>query len=49
MNLIRMIVSIFLCIVMPMTAYAENQNDNAGKHLVLNLVGSGDMYESVVV
>lgn len=29
-------------------AYAGNQQENAGKHLVLNLVGSGEMYESTV-
>lgn len=27
---------------------AENRSDNAGKHLVLNLVGTGSMYENMV-
>ena len=48
MNLSRILASIFLCIVIPLTAQAKNQNDDAGKHLVLNLTGSGDMYESTV-
>jgi len=30
------------------TAYAGNQQENAGKRLVFNLVGSGEMYESTV-
>ena len=48
MNLSKITASIFLCTILSLTAHAGNQNDNSGKHLVLNLTGSGDMYESTV-
>lgn len=37
-----------LSLSIPFTAYAERNDSDAGKRLVLNLVGSGKMYQSSV-
>lgn len=48
MNLNKIIASIVICMIAPLTANAENLHPNAGKYLALNLTGSGSMYESTV-
>lgn len=41
------ILVILVCLTFSLNAFAEN-NRGSGKHLVLNLVGAGPMYEGVV-
>lgn len=48
MNLNKIIASIVICMIAPLTANAENPHSDAGKHLALNFIGSGSMYESTV-
>lgn len=48
MNLKKVVVLVSVCISIPLLAHAKDHDDNAGKHMVLNLTGSGDMYESKV-
>lgn len=47
MDLKKMVVLVFICVLVPLVAHAK-EHDDAGKHMVLNLTGSGDMYESKV-
>lgn len=44
----KTIILIFFCMMTSFTVKAESENNNAGKHYVLNLIGSGEMYESTV-
>ncbi|MER0202989.1 MAG: hypothetical protein DU480_03840 [Nitrosomonas sp.] len=48
MNLKKVVVLIFIYALVPLVVHAKDHDDNAGKHMVLNLTGSGDMYESTV-
>lgn len=51
MNLKQVIAPILICMLIPLTANAGKHDDNSdqeGKNLVLNLFGSGEMYESTV-
>ncbi len=48
MRTLKLSIVLVLILSMPFAVHAGSQQENAGKHLVLNLVGSGEMYESTV-
>lgn len=48
LNLIRKSIFVSCILLLSFSLQAEDKSDNAGKHLVLNLVGTGSMYENMV-
>lgn len=48
LNQKKIITLLFLALCLPFAVQAEKSQENAGKHLVLNLVGTGEMYQGTV-
>ena len=45
---IRRLLSIVFIVALAFPAYAEKSREDAGKHMILNLVGTGSMYQGTV-